>query len=49
MFLAQLSRKLEDQVSFSDHMLFVVCSFVILSVCKLFSYSISSPEPLGHF
>ena len=33
------------QVSFSDRLLSVVC----LSVCKLFTFSTSSPEPLDQF
>ena len=38
------SPELKAQVSYSDHRL-----SVCLSVCKLFTFSTSSPEPLGQF
>ena len=37
------------QVSFSDHLSSVACLPVCPSVCKLFTFSFSSPEPLGQF
>ena len=51
------SPELKAQVSFSDHLSSVVCLSVCLSVrlsvcpsvCKLFTFSSSSPEPLGQF
>ena len=47
------SPELKAQVSFSDHLSSVVClsvrPSVCLSVCKLFTFSFSSPEPLGQF
>ena len=46
------SPELKAQVSFSDHLSSVcpsVCLSVCLSVCKLFTFSTSSPEPLGQF
>ena len=47
------SPELKAQVSFSDHLSSVVCPSVCLSVClsicKLFTFSTSSPEPLGQF
>ena len=46
------SPELKAQVSFSDHLSSVrpsVCPSVRLSVCKLFTFSSSSPEPLGQF
>ena len=51
------SPELKAQVSFSDHLSSVVClsvrlpvcPSVCLSVCKLFTFSSSSPEPLGQF
>ena len=51
------SPELKAQVSFSDHLSSVVCLSVRLSVrlsvcpsiCKLFTFSSSSPEPLGQF
>ena len=50
-FLAHLS--LKAQVSFSDHLSSVVClsvrPSVRPSVCKLFTFSSSSPEPLVQF
>ena len=42
------SPELKAQVSFSDH-LSSVCPSVCPSVCKLFTFSSSSPEPLGQF
>ena len=39
------SPELKAQVSFSDHL----SSVFYLSVCKLFTFSSSSPEPLGQF
>ena len=39
------SPELKAQVSFSDRLSSVVCP----SVCKLFLFSTSSPEPLGQF
>ena len=41
------SPELKAQVSFSDHV--VRRLSVRLSVCKLFTFSSSSPEPLGQF
>ena len=49
--------ELKAQMSFSDHLSSVVCLSVCLSVhpsvrpsvCKLFTFSSSSPEPLGQF
>ena len=45
------SPELKAQVSFSDHLSSVVClsvrPSVRPSVCKLFTFSSSSPEPLG--
>ena len=51
------SPELKAQVSFSDHLSSVVClsvcppvrSSVCPSVCKPFTFSSSSPEPLGQF
>ena len=47
------SPELKAQVSFSDHLSSVVClsvcPSVCPSVCKLFTFSSSSPEPLGQF
>ena len=43
------SPELKAQVSFSDRLSSVVCLSVCLSVCKLFLFSTSSPEPLGQF
>ena len=47
------SPELKAQVSFSDHLSSVVCLSVRLSVClfvcKLFTLSSSTPEPLGEF
>ena len=45
------SPELKAQVSFSDHLLSFVCLSVRLSVpvCKLFTFSSSSPEPLYQF
>ena len=47
------SPELKAQVSFSDHLSSGVCPSVRpsvrLSVCKLFTFSSSSPEPLGQF
>ena len=51
------SPELKAQVSFSDHLSSVVClsarpsvcPSVCLSFCKLFTFSSSSPEPLGQF
>ena len=51
------SPELKAQVSFSDHLSSGVClsvrpsvrPSVCLSVCKLFTFSSSSPEPLGQF
>ena len=40
------SPELKAQVSFSDHLSSFVC---LLSVCKLFTFSSSSPEPHGQF
>jgi hypothetical protein len=42
------SSELKAQMSFSDH-LFACRLSVRLSVCKLFTFSTSSPEPLGQF
>ena len=42
------SPELKAQVSFSDHILSVAC-LSALSVCKLFTFSSSIPEPLGQF
>ena len=39
------SPELKAQVSFSDHLRPSVCP----SVCKLFTFSSYSPEPLGQF
>ena len=51
MFLAHLSWKLKWAflITFSDHLSSVVCLSVCPSVCKLFTFSSSSPEPLGQF
>ena len=38
-----ISSELKAELSFSDHLL----SVLGLSVCKLFPFSASSPEPLG--
>ena len=43
------SPELKAQVSFSDHLSSVLCLSVCLSVCKLFTFSSSSPEPLDQF
>ena len=47
------SPELKAQVSFSDHPSSIVCLSVCLSVrlsvCKLFTLSSSSPEPLSQF
>ena len=43
------SPELKAQVSFSDHLSSVVCQSVCPSVCKLFTFSSSSPEPLDQF
>ena len=43
------SHELKAQVSFSDHLSSVVCMSVCPSFCKLFTFSSSSPEPLGKF
>ena len=43
------SPELKAQVSFSDRLSSVVCLSVRPSVCKLFTFSSSSPEPLGQF
>ena len=47
------SPELKAQVSFSDHLSSVICLSVCLhvrpSVCKLFTFSSSSPESLGQF
>ena len=43
------SPELKAQVSFSDHVSSAVLPSVRLSVCKLFTFSSSSPEPLGQF
>ena len=47
------SPELKAQVSFSDHLSSVVClsvrPSVRQSVCKLFTFSSSFPEPLGQF
>ena len=47
------SPELKAQVSFSDRLSSVVCLSVCLSVslsvCKLFTFSTSSPNPLGKF
>ena len=42
------SPELKAQVSFSDH-LSSVCLSVRPSVCQLFTFSSSSPEPLSQF
>ena len=39
------STGLKVQVSFSDHLSSIICP----SVCKLFTFSSSPPEPLGQF
>ena len=46
------SPELKAQVSYSDHPSVVflsVCLSVRPSVCNLFTFSSSSPDPLGHF
>ena len=43
------SPELKAQVSFSDHLSSGGCLSVCLSVCKLFTFSSSSPEPLCQF
>ena len=43
------SPELKAQVRFFDHLSSVVCLSVRPSVCKLFTFSSSSPEPLGQF
>ena len=43
------SSELKAQVSFSDHLSCVVCLSVRLSVCKLFTFSSSSPESPDQF
>ena len=52
-FIFFSSPELKAQVSFSDHLSSVVCLSVCLSVrlsvCKLFTFSSSSTEPLGQF
>ena len=43
------SPELKAQVRFSDHLSSVICHSVCPSVCNLFTFSSSSPEPLGQF
>ena len=46
-FLFLSSPELKDQVNFSDWNLSVVCHRHCCCHCKLFTFSSSSPEPLG--
>lgn len=43
------SPELKAQMSYSDQFMYGVCLFVYPSVCKLFTFSTFSPEPLGWF
>ena len=43
------SPELKAQVSFSDHLLSGVCLSLCLSVCKLFTFSTSSPDHWANF